>query len=130
MPGYWLEVGLIRKVLRPADSIECSLVVFDPTANAELAPKFHVALLCFTCSPHNGNINISPYVVALPMSNQISLQCSPSNVIKELFPSYASPLPGRTGTASEPSKPERYFLPPTCGVKHCHSNFFYMISKD
>jgi hypothetical protein len=41
MLDCWLEVSYIRKVLRPANSIK---VFLDPRANAELLPKFHVAL--------------------------------------------------------------------------------------
>jgi hypothetical protein len=40
MLDCWLEVSCIRKDLRPASSIK----VFHPRANAELVPKFHVAL--------------------------------------------------------------------------------------
>jgi hypothetical protein len=41
MLDCWLEVSFIRKVLRPANSIK---VFRGPRANAELVPKFHVAL--------------------------------------------------------------------------------------
>jgi hypothetical protein len=37
----WLEVTCIRKVLQPANWIK---VFHGPRANAELVPKFHVAL--------------------------------------------------------------------------------------
>jgi hypothetical protein len=38
MLDCWLEVSCIRKVLRPA------MIFLGPRANAELVPKFHVAL--------------------------------------------------------------------------------------
>jgi hypothetical protein len=41
MMDCWLEVSCIRKVLRPANKIK---VLLFPRANAELVPKFHVAL--------------------------------------------------------------------------------------
>jgi hypothetical protein len=41
MPDCQLEVGCIWKVLQPANSIK---VFLGPGANAELVPKFHVAL--------------------------------------------------------------------------------------
>jgi hypothetical protein len=44
MLDCWLEVSCIRKVLRLANSIKVSVVFLDPRANAELVPKFHVAL--------------------------------------------------------------------------------------
>jgi hypothetical protein len=44
MPDCWLEVSRIRKVLRPANSIKVFPGFLGPRANAELVPKFHVAL--------------------------------------------------------------------------------------
>jgi hypothetical protein len=44
MPDCWLEVSCIRKVLRPANSIKVFVVFLGPRANAELVPKFRVAL--------------------------------------------------------------------------------------
>jgi hypothetical protein len=44
MLDCWLEVSCIRKVLRPANSIKVFRGFLGPTANAELVPKFHVAL--------------------------------------------------------------------------------------
>jgi hypothetical protein len=41
MLDCWLEVSCIRNVLRPANSIK---VFLGPRANAELVPKFQVAL--------------------------------------------------------------------------------------
>jgi hypothetical protein len=44
MLDCWLEVSCIQKVLRPANSSRFSVVFLRPRANAELVPKFHVAL--------------------------------------------------------------------------------------
>jgi hypothetical protein len=41
MLDCWLEISFIRKVLRPANSIK---VFRGPRANAELVPRFHIAL--------------------------------------------------------------------------------------
>jgi hypothetical protein len=41
MPDCWLEGSCIREVLRPANSVN---VFLRTRANAELVPKFHVAL--------------------------------------------------------------------------------------
>jgi hypothetical protein len=44
MLDCWLEVSCIRKVLRLANSINVFRSFLGPRANAELVPKFHVAL--------------------------------------------------------------------------------------
>jgi hypothetical protein len=44
MPDCWLEVICIWKVLRLPTRSRFSVVFLGPRANAELIPKFHVAL--------------------------------------------------------------------------------------
>jgi hypothetical protein len=44
---YWLDVGLHPKGSATGQYDQGSLVFFGPRANAELVPKFHVALHAF-----------------------------------------------------------------------------------
>jgi hypothetical protein len=109
----YLNAGLLTRNQfaseRPCDRpnrSRFSVVFLDPKANAELVPKFHVALhatyaaLALVTSKFHPNM-------ALPLLAKISPYCSPSSVIQKQFRLYAVSSPERLAdTAWEPSKQE------------------------
>jgi hypothetical protein len=65
MLDCWLEVSFIRKVLRPANSIA---VFLGPRANAELVPKFHVAL-------HASHAALPMVILKISHSTNVTSKC-------------------------------------------------------
>jgi hypothetical protein len=72
MPNSWLEVILHPEGPATRTRSRVSVVFFGPRANAELVPKFHVALLASHADLPIVTSKFRPNI-ALPMSDQIAL---------------------------------------------------------